>query len=132
MHKEKAPGPDGHIGIFFNECWSLIKEDTLAAINQFYNMNQQDLHFLNQATVVLIPKKSQPERVTDFRPVSLIHSFAKLLSKILANRLAPELKNLISHSQNAFIKKRCIHDNFMFVHQMIKELHRKKVSAFFM
>jgi hypothetical protein len=51
---------------------------------------------------------------------------------MLANRLAPELKNLISHSQNAFIMKRYIHDNFMFVHQMIKELHRKKVPTFFM
>jgi hypothetical protein len=95
------------------------------------NMNQQDLHFLNQATVVFIPKKSQPERVTDFTPISLIHSFAKLLFKMLANRLAPKLKNLISHSQNAFIKKRCIHYNFMFVHQMIKELHRKKCHPFY-
>jgi hypothetical protein len=81
--------------------------------------------------VVLIPKKAQPENITDFRPISLIHSFAKLFSKLLVNRLAPELKKLISHSQNAFIKKRCIHDNFMFVHQMVKELHRKKVPAIF-
>jgi hypothetical protein len=56
MHKEKAPGPDGYIGIFFKECWSLIKEDTLAAINQFYNMNQQDLRFLNQARLSLFQK----------------------------------------------------------------------------
>jgi hypothetical protein len=132
MHKEKAHGHDSYIGIFFKECWSLIKDDILAAINQFYNMNQHDLQFLNQAMVVLIPKKYQPKNITDLRPISLIHSFAKLLSKLLANRLAPELKKLISHNQNAFIKKSCIRDNFMFVHQMIKELHRKNVSTIFM
>jgi hypothetical protein len=30
----------------------------------------------------------------DFRPISLTHSVAKLLSKLLANRLAPELNDL--------------------------------------
>jgi hypothetical protein len=60
---------------------------------------------LNQALVVLIPKKPNANKITEFRPISLIHLFAKLISKILANRLAPELKKMISYSQNAFIKK---------------------------
>jgi hypothetical protein len=54
----------------------------------------------------------------------------KLISKILANRLAPELGKLISYNQNAFIKNRSIHDNFLFVHQVIHD--HKKVSAIFM
>jgi hypothetical protein len=37
-------------------------------------------------------------RVIDFRQISLIHSFAKILSKPIANRLAPELKNLIDYN----------------------------------
>jgi hypothetical protein len=55
----------------------------MAALQQLYSMNQQDLYFLNQILVVLVP-----ERILDFRPISLIHSFAKLVSKLLANRLA--------------------------------------------
>jgi hypothetical protein len=51
--KEKAPGPDGYIGRFFSHCWDIIKEDTLKAVEQFYDMNQQGLHFLNEALVVL-------------------------------------------------------------------------------
>jgi hypothetical protein len=31
----------------------------------------------------------------------------------------------------AFIKKRCIHDNFMYVHEVIKGLHKKKILALF-
>jgi hypothetical protein len=103
----------------------------LAAVGQFYILNQQGLHLLNQAHVVLIPKIPNATRVKDFRPISLIHSFTKLISKLLANRLAPELSKLISYNQNAFIKKRCIHDNFMFVQQVIKDLHKKKVPAIF-
>jgi hypothetical protein len=55
----------------------------------------------------------------------------KILSKLLANRLAPELDKLISYNQNAFIKKRCIHDNFMYVNQVILDLHKKKIPALF-
>jgi hypothetical protein len=83
----------------------------MRAINQLYGLNQQGLHFLNQTLVVLIPKKPNVVRVTDFRSISLIHSFAKILSKLMANMLAHELKTLIDYNQNAFIKKRSIHDN---------------------
>ena len=28
---EKAPGPDGFIGVFFKKCWDVIKVDLLNA-----------------------------------------------------------------------------------------------------
>jgi hypothetical protein len=34
--KEKAPGSDGFIGLFFNACWDTSKEDVLRAVSQFY------------------------------------------------------------------------------------------------
>jgi hypothetical protein len=104
--KEKPPGPDGFIGLFFNHCWKIIKEDVINATNQFYCLNQQGLQFLNQAYVVLIPKKDNPRVVSDFRPIRLIHSFVKIISKLLTNKLALELEGLISVNQTAFIKKK--------------------------
>jgi hypothetical protein len=58
--REKAPAPDGYIGVFFSHCWDIIKGDILKAVHQFYLMNQQDLHLLNQTLVVLISKKGKP------------------------------------------------------------------------
>jgi hypothetical protein len=55
--------------------------------------------------VVLIPKIHNPQRESDYRPISLIHSFAKIISKILAQRLGPDLNQLISINQTTFIKK---------------------------
>jgi hypothetical protein len=78
-------------------------------------MNQQSLHFLNQALVVLIPKKDNPTKVTDYKPISLTHRVAKIITKVLTNRLAPKLHQLISVNQSAFIKKRCIHGNFVYM-----------------
>jgi hypothetical protein len=103
--KEKAQRSDRYIGLFFSNCMEIIKEDIMGTMHQFYDMNQQGLHFLIQALVVLIPKKSDPQKIIDYRPISLIHSFAKLISKVLANRLGPELEHLISINQTTFIKK---------------------------
>jgi retron-type reverse transcriptase len=56
---------------------------------------------------------------------------AKIITKILANRLAPHMNDLVSNAQNAFIKKRCIHDNFLYAQRVIQLLHKKKQPALF-
>jgi hypothetical protein len=94
--KEKAPGSDSFIALFFSLCWKIIKEDLPKAIEHSFSINQQGLHWLNQAYIVLILKTSHPQKVSDYRPISLIHSFAKIVSKILTNRLGRQLKHLIS------------------------------------
>jgi hypothetical protein len=53
------------------------------------------------------------EQPKDFRPVSLVHSFAKLVTKIMTNRLAGRLNEMVFLIQSGFIKGRFIQDNFM-------------------
>jgi hypothetical protein len=53
----------------------------------------------------------------------------KLFSKILANRLALHLNSLIQHGQSAFIKGRCVHDNFRFVRSSARMLHARKLPS---
>jgi hypothetical protein len=47
---------------------------------------------LNTAYLILLPKREDARSAGEFRPISLIHSFAKLITKILANRLGPYYK----------------------------------------
>jgi hypothetical protein len=76
--------------------------------------------------LTLLPKKNDATLVKDFWPVSLIHSFAKLITKLLANRLVGRLSELVSANQSAFMKGRCIHDNFLLVQQTTRLLHQQK------
>ncbi|WVZ75251.1 hypothetical protein U9M48_023325 [Paspalum notatum var. saurae] len=87
--------------------------------------------WMNNSHVVLIPKVSQPESITDYIPISLTHSFVKLFCKVLAVRLSRVISNLVDVNMSAFIKKRCIHDNFKLVHNTMKFLHKNKSGALF-
>jgi hypothetical protein len=75
---------------------------------------------------VLLPKSADAASVKNFQPISLIHIIGKLVSKVLANRLAPRLGKLVRANQSAFIKGRVIHDNFKMVQLSAKLLHARK------
>lgn len=132
LHDEKAPGPDGFIGKFFKRFWSLIKDDLVAAVHQLFCLRGGNWRLLNSAHIVLLPKSTAARCASDFRPVSLIHSFAKIFCKLLANRLGPELQKLISCTQSAFIQGRSIQDNFLYVQNTIKNAYKKNIPLVFL
>lgn len=60
-----------------------------------------------------------------------MHSFAKLIATILANHLAPLMDSMIATNQSAFIRGRCIHDNFILVQQTVKIFIVRMCPAYF-
>jgi hypothetical protein len=126
MPLDKAPGPDGFTGRVYKSCWSIIKGDLMSALSAIHRGHVLKFRLLNTAFISLLPKKLEATQVKDFRPISLIHSVAKLVTKVLANRLAPLLPSLVATNKSPFVKGRNIQDNFLFVQQMVKTLHRKK------
>ena len=126
LPSDKAPGPDGFTGKFYKVCWQTIKQDIIAAISAVWSKKFANFELLNSAFVTLLPKKEDATGIKDFRPISLVHYFAKLVTKILANRLAGSLDQLVTPNQSAFIKGRFILDNFMLVHHTTRFLHQQK------
>jgi hypothetical protein len=126
---EKAPGPDGFTGIFYRRCWGIIKHDILEAFHHIFHLVSGDFAALNHAFICLLPKKDGASSISDYRPISLIHSVAKLFAKVLARRLTTVIGSLISAAQSAFLKTRTIHDNFLYVRNLARSLHRKKKPA---
>jgi hypothetical protein len=132
VHGEKAPGPDGFVGDIFKKCWPFICNDLLKALNQMHSFKGNNWCLLNTASIVLLPKKNDPSAAKDVRPVSIMHSVAKILCKLLANHLAPKLENLVSAGQSAFIKGRSIQDNFLYVKNVIKRAYKRKTPLIFL
>jgi hypothetical protein len=126
LPSDKAPGPDGFTGGFYKACCPIIKQDIMRAVSAVRSRRFRNFDKLNSAYITLIPKMVGAEQVKDFRPISLVHSCAKLITKLLANRLAGRLNEMVSPIQSAFIKGCFIQDNFMLVQQTDRFLHQQK------
>jgi flagellar motor switch protein FliM len=68
----------------------------MAALLKLFVVHGRSFNRLNRALISLIPKKPDAELVGDYRPISLVHRFAKLFTKTLANRLRQKMEMLVS------------------------------------
>ena len=96
----------------------------MLAVQFFFDLHGQHFNLLNSAHIVLIPKSEDASDLSHYRPISLTSSIAKFFSKMLALRLAKNLDSLVSRNQNAFIRRRSIHDNFLYTQNLIRALHK--------
>lgn len=71
---------------------------------------------LNRTLLVLILKIQSPERIAQFRPISLCSVVYKIITKTIVNRLRPSMTRLVGQHQSNFIPGRDIADNIIVAH----------------
>jgi hypothetical protein len=98
MPVDKAPGPDGFNWMFFKKCWHIIREDIYQICNDFFS-GKLSLQAINSSFITLIPKSSNPISPNDFRPISLLNTILKLITKLMAERLQARIIPLIHKNQ---------------------------------
>jgi Reverse transcriptase (RNA-dependent DNA polymerase) len=74
----------------------------------------------------LILKKTDANFITNFRPIRLINYSFKIITKLLADRLATVMDSLIDHSQTTYIKDRYIMDNVVCAHEVLHQVNKTK------
>ncbi|GAU44264.1 hypothetical protein TSUD_400110 [Trifolium subterraneum] len=116
----KSPGPDGVNLGFFKDFWEVLKIDLLNFFSEFHRQGILSKG-LNSTFIALIPKVESPQRVVDFRPIALVSSVYKILSKVLANRLRNVIGNIVSKSKSAFIKGRQILDGVLIANEVVDD-----------
>lgn len=78
---------------------------------------------------MLIPKVDTLEVPGDYRPISLINSTLKIISKMLATRLSKVICRLVEVEQSAFLKGRCILDNIASAEESIFSIHKRRLTS---
>jgi hypothetical protein len=125
MPTNHSPGPDGFNGLFFKKCWSIIREDFSRLLRDFFS-NNISLQSINSSIIALIPKKDNPVRVEDYRPISLLNYTLKSITKLLSVRLQGVILNLIHENQYGFLKGRTIQDCLAWSFQFLHLCHKSK------
>ncbi|XP_058783502.1 uncharacterized protein LOC131658194 [Vicia villosa] len=83
----------------------------------------------NSNTLVLIPKVKEADSIEQFRPIALANFKFKIITKILADRLAKVLPLIISKEKNGFISGRSIRDCICLTSEAANSLHRKTLGG---
>jgi hypothetical protein len=126
---DKVLGLDGFTTRFLQVTWPVIRGDIMHLFDALWQSNTDSMHTINHVLLVLLPKTLKARAIRDYRLIALIHVVGKLISKVLGNRLAPLLDELIHPSQSAFIKGQMIHDNFRFVQGTTRLLSARRQSC---
>ena len=84
----------------------------------------------NEICICLIPKKANSSKVKDFRPISLVTSLYKIISKVLSNRLKGMLEDAIIETQGAFVARRQILDVVLVANELVEEYRKKGKLGF--
>ncbi|KAL0403557.1 UNVERIFIED_CONTAM: putative mitochondrial protein [Sesamum radiatum] len=120
----KAPRPDGMPPLFYQKYWPIVKTDVTATTLHLLNNHALPDNY-NATTIVLIPKCTKPDHLSQFRPISLCNVLYKIASKTIANRLKPILDIIISPNQTAFIPGRLITNNVIVAYELNHYLRTK-------
>ncbi|XP_019431934.1 PREDICTED: uncharacterized protein LOC109339025 [Lupinus angustifolius] len=128
MNGEGAPGPDGFGGCFFHNFWDIVGKDLCQSVKQFFKQCWI-LPNLNSNNLVLIPKFPSADKIEDFRPIALANFQFKIITKVLADRLATIAPKIISKQQRGFIKDRHIHDCICIASEAINLLDHKTLGG---
>ena len=119
MPNKKSPGTDGLTADFYKFFWGDIKDIVFNSLTYAFENNSLSIE-QKRGILCIIPKKGKDlRRLKNWRPLTLLNTDYKILTKLLASRLQIVLPSLISRDQSGYLKGRYIGENIRSIYDTI-------------
>ena len=132
MENGKSPGINALPIEFYKSFYELIKIDLLHLYNSILFQDNDLTPSMTKAIINLIPKNNAKEYLKNWRPISLLCSDYKILTKIISNRLKATLSHTIFKEQTCGIPGRTIFSNLFTVREILTHSSTKKIKSYIM
>ena len=108
-NKKSAPGIDGVSNVMIQKIWDLVRVPLHKyAICCFRKRKLTDT--FKTASIKLIPKKGNTKQIKNWRPISLLSCYYKIISRVINTRLGLVIDRITGRGQKAYNSKRFIHE----------------------
>ena len=109
---DKSPRPGGFNFGCIKFCWEVLKVDVFRVVCDTEKGGWWP-RGTNALFISLIPKVYNPQKLKDFRPISLVGCLYKIVTEIFSLRLKNVLHKVINGRQFAFLEGRGLMDNVL-------------------
>jgi hypothetical protein len=115
---KSASGMDRLSNCFIKKYWDLLRIPLHRYAIHCHGTGKLTQNF-STASIKLIPKKGDPSKIKNWRPISLLSCLYKVISRALNNRLKKASGYIFSRAQKGFTSDRHIQEVLMNVIEMI-------------
>ncbi len=118
LPKGKSLGHDEISMEFYHEYANEVAPTLLRAFTAMLNVETTSAS-INKGLITLIPKTGDRARLSNWRPIILLGSTYKILTKTLAGRIQSALIHIIRPNQMGFVEGRSILDNIFMAQEAL-------------
>jgi exonuclease III len=105
IKRNSSPGIDGISNKFIKKYWKFFRVPLHRYATTCFETGRLTDSF-RTAKIRLIPKKGNPKLIANWRPISLLNCFYKLLSRAFTNRLRPHMHKITGIGQHGYSNKK--------------------------
>ena len=119
LKKDKSPGYDGLTNEFYIKYWHIIRKEFWQVMKEI-EITETLCDSQYRGIISLIYKQGDRDDITNWRPITLLNTDYKIITKLYAERLKQVLPSVIQEDQKAFLQGRQITENIRLTHDIIQ------------
>lgn len=120
LARHKAPGPDQIPNDFFVDCRSELVPWLTPMFNRVLQGKETPASFA-EGMIIPLRKNGDFDYALDYRPITLLSTYYKVFTKVIASRLQTGLQHVIGVTQQGFVRKRLLERSVILMQSVLHE-----------